>query len=316
MVVPLAVLTTSSAPCWAQSEPAGTPEQSVARQIFAQGNSLLAAGDYTGALERFRTAYEKWKNPKILINTGTTLVALGRYAEAADTYDLYLHHPEAEASHRTEIEQALREAESRTAQLRVEVNEPGGAVMIDGRRLEGDGTGPVRIDPGPHAVIIQKQGRTPTARPVVLEAGQRVVLKMYFAPSSTATPRSTQDPPPAGPGLLLPAVFLGAGTLSLAASATFFAVRAGAVSDLKASCEGKVCPDSSQSTIDRANRMGIYGSVMLATGLVEATAGLTLLYLHRSAAPPPSTAPPPATPPALSFSLHFGPGTAFLKGSF
>jgi hypothetical protein len=311
-LVPLAMLTTSSLPCRAQVEPAGTPEQSAARQVFAQGNALLAAGDYTGALERFRAAYDRWKNPKILVNTGTTLVALGRYAEAADTYEVYLRHPEAEASRREEIEQALHDAEARSALLRVEVNEVGATVMIDGRRLEGDGTAPVRVDPGPHAVIVQKQGRSPTARPVVLEAGQRVVLKMYFAAAQAAPPRT--DPPgtppaTAGSGFVLPAVFLGVGGVSLAASATFFAVRAGAVSDLHAACLGSVCPDSARSTIDRASRMGTYGSITLAAGVVSAGVGLSLLLLRR-----PSASPPAA--PVSGLSLQVGPGSALLLGSF
>jgi hypothetical protein len=165
----------------------------------------------------------------------------------------------------------------------------------------------VRVDPGPHAVIVQKQGRSPTARPVVLEAGQQVVLKMYFAPAPALARVDPGGAAPQGPSLLLPAALLGFGGLSLAASATFFAVRAGAVSDLRATCKGNSCPDSSSATIDRANRMGTYGTVTLATGIVSGGVGLSLLLLRRPA-------PPAASPPALS--LRLGPGSALLEGSF
>ena len=64
--------------------------QTEARALFKEGNRLLDAGDYVGALDMFKGAYSRWPNVKILLNLGTALRQLGRNVEAAEHYEKYL----------------------------------------------------------------------------------------------------------------------------------------------------------------------------------------------------------------------------------
>ena len=274
-----------------QAAPAGEEE---ARKLFAEGNKSLDAGDYTTALDKFRGALTRWNNPKILINIGTTLVALGRYAEAADTYELALKHPELDKAKKPEIEKALKEAEAKSGKVKIVVSPTDAKVSVDGKALTGSPPFLVRLDPGKHAVIAEKTGLPSSTESVSIEAGKQADLSLKVKSADTASttaPSATQAPAKplpvekAASSSALPWVVGGVGVASLIASGVFFGLRAGAISDLEGQCKNGLCPTSSDSTISKGNTMGTLGVTTLIVGGVGLGAGIVLLATRSSGQP-------------------------------
>jgi hypothetical protein len=172
-----------------------------ARALFKEANRLLREKDYVAALDMYRAAYGRWPNPKILLNIGTTLRNLGRDAEAADAYERYLVDGKPDAKRRTEVQAILKEITARLGKLRIEVNEPGARVLVDGK-VVGESPQAItkRVEPGTHTVVAEKQGYPAAAATVQIAAGQERVVELRLVqpgpPSPTPTPTPTPGPPP------------------------------------------------------------------------------------------------------------------------
>lgn len=163
-----------------------------ARALFSSGNQHLQDGDYVGALDLFRAAHKRFPSVKILLNIGTTLRALGRYAEAADAYEAYLRDPAADPAKKGEIEKLLAELDGKVGRLKVTVEGGAAMVRVDGRVVGKPGE-PVtlRVDPGPHVVSADREGVAPVSQNVTAAAGAVSALTLRFPPPSAAPP-----PPP------------------------------------------------------------------------------------------------------------------------
>jgi hypothetical protein len=156
-----------------------------ARALFKEGNKALDEGNYVDALDMFKGAYARWPNPKILLNMGTALRALGRYAEAADTYERYLADSSADPKKRPEVQKLLDEMSEKVGKIHVEVNEPGARVLVDGKAV---GSSPqtitMRVDAGTHAVVAEKEGFALAAATISVAAGEERVVQLRLLPPS------------------------------------------------------------------------------------------------------------------------------------
>jgi hypothetical protein len=171
-----------------------------ARVLFREGNLMLQEKEYLGALERFRAAYERFPNPKILLNIGTTLRHLGRDAEAADLYEKYLASAKPTAARRAEVEAILSELSQRLAKLRIQVNEAGARVLVDGKPV-GESPQPVtmRVEAGTHTVVAEKEGFSTAVTTVDLAGGQSRTIELQLTrPGTAAGSSSLQVANPAG----------------------------------------------------------------------------------------------------------------------
>ncbi len=153
-----------------------------ARAMFKEATRLYDLADFNGALDLYRQAYGEWPNVKILLNIGTTLRQLGRNAEAVDAFEKYLADPGADAKKRASVESMLAELERKVAKLRIEVNEPGARILVDGSYVgESPGTRVVRVDPGSHAVVAEKSGVPPAVSTVTVKAGDVQLVQLTLA---------------------------------------------------------------------------------------------------------------------------------------
>lgn len=176
------------------------------RALFTAGNQHLADGDYVGALDLFRAAHKRFPSVKILLNIGTTLRALGRYAEAADAYEAYLRDPAADPAKKGEIQKLLAELDAKVGKLNVTVEGGAAMVRVDGRVVGKPGE-PVtlRVDPGPHVISADREGTPPVSQNVTSAAGKLSSITLRFPPPSAAPPPPPKQPPvgpaepPAGP---------------------------------------------------------------------------------------------------------------------
>jgi hypothetical protein len=176
-----------------------------AKKMLTKGNELLESGDYVGALDLYKSAYAKFPGAKILINIGTALHNLGRNAEAVDAYYQYLNDPGADPTKKAEIQKIIAELSAGLGTLRIEVNEPGTHLVIDGRDL---GASPktitIRVDPGTHMIAAQKQGFAQDSATVNITAGDEREVDLKLAPTGTGGAPITQPvtgpnaPPAAG----------------------------------------------------------------------------------------------------------------------
>lgn len=161
---------------------AGPADEKAARELFKDGNTLLEGGDFVGALDKFRAAYARWPNVKILLNMAAALRKLGRFAEAADTYAQWLADPTADPARRDEVTTLLAELDAKLSRLRIPVSDPPRRVTVDGRTLP-DETRELRIDPGAHVVIGEAPGSAPIVLKLELAAGESKDVEWLVPPA-------------------------------------------------------------------------------------------------------------------------------------
>lgn len=260
----------------------------VSEALFKDGKKKYEAGDYVAALQSFEQAYTRTSSPAALLSVGTTLKALGRFAEAADAYEAYLAHPAANPTKRAETERALAESLKSVGTLQLDV-QSGAKVSVDGRDVH---RSLVRVDPGPHVVVVDDGQGSPLTTQIGVTAGVSQVVSLRRAPAPAAV--AVPTPPPAEPAaapasVRRPAssrrtigyVLSGVGATGAAVAlvtAISLASKKSTVNDL---CDQGRRTCSSQDGVDAAhsgaNTLPIYYGG-LAVGVVGVGAGAYLLW--------------------------------------
>ena len=258
-------------------------DEAAARALFREGLELHEARDFAGAIEKYRAAYARWKNPKILTNIGTSAWELGRFAEAANAYDRFLADAPADAN-RAEVEKALADVMPKVGTLEISTNGKNATLTLDGQPLEIARPDRLHVAPGTHKVRAELAGAAPEERVVSVTAGVKVRVEFKLEAASTGQPGPANSPVPEDVGPVrarshrasLPWVLGGLGAASLAASGVFFLMRNGEINDLESECIDGVCPATSQDSIDQANRYGTLSLVTLGLGVAGIGTGIIL----------------------------------------
>ena len=265
-----------------------TADEEAARALFREGLALHEARDFDGAVKKYRAAYARWKNPKILTNIGTSAWELGRFAEAANAYDRFLADAPGDAN-RAEVEKALSDVLPKVGTIEIGTNGKNATITLDGRQVDIARPDRLHVEPGAHKLQAQLPGAAPELRELDVAAGAKVRVEFKLesatdpAPSAAAGSASPAagadaDPVHARPHRAsLPWVLGGLGVASLAASGVFYLRRTGEIDDLEGQCIDGVCPDKSQDSIDKANRYGTLSLVTLGLGVAGVGAGVILL---------------------------------------
>jgi hypothetical protein len=162
-----------------------------AKALLQSGNTFYDQGAYAQALDLFRAAYARYPSTKIVFNIGKTLEAMGRYREAAATFDTYLGKPDADPARRAEIVDILRALEPRLGTLVFASLDDEAHVTVDGETTTPAGR-PVRVDPGDHTVRVEKPGFLPVELTVSVGAGEAKNLDVRLSPEPPAPPRPTR----------------------------------------------------------------------------------------------------------------------------
>lgn len=144
-----------------QEEPG---ERDVARASFQKGLGLLDAARYVEALDCFRHAYALWANPKILVNMGTTLRALGQNAEAAAVYTQYLQAADPEDPHKEQVAQAMQELSPLVGRVTFSSLEGIERVSIDGSEVSIKPDQSIWVEIGEHTVVAERRAAPPELR--------------------------------------------------------------------------------------------------------------------------------------------------------
>jgi len=173
--------------------------KAVARAKLVEGGDLLRAGEYSGALTRFQEAYDLVHSPKIQYNFGLAYMGLGRRADAIEAFETFLNEAlDATPDLRANAERYRSTLATQTGALVVTSDTDGAEVSIDGRSR---GVTPlqtsIRLDPGPHQLVLEKAGLPPFAEKLTIEAGRRITVETRLTPAAVATPAPA--PSPVGP---------------------------------------------------------------------------------------------------------------------
>lgn len=174
----------------ADGQAAPADPKAVARARLIDGGELLKRGDFKEALARFKEAYELVPSPKIHYNFGLAYRGLGRPADAIEAFERFL----------TEAVDASPELRANAERFRSELAQQVGTVVltcdVDGADISVDGRsygatparGPLRLDPGPHQLVVEKAPAAPFTRKVELTAGQRLTVAVVLASGEPAPP--------------------------------------------------------------------------------------------------------------------------------
>ena len=156
-------------------------DRTAAQKLVLAGNRATTDADYPQALASFRAAYARALIPKILLDIGNTLRALGRNAEAATSYEAYLRDPRTDRARAADVTRSLAEIDALLGRLRIQVSGGATRVRLDGKALDGFVSGAsIRVDPGEHTVIAVREGAAPASATLRIASGEERVLSLVL----------------------------------------------------------------------------------------------------------------------------------------
>lgn len=310
-----------------------------ARTHFKEGLELEKAGDFAGALERFRLVAAVKNTPQVRFHIALCEDKTGKLVAAIADYDAA--HDAAVVANVQEVVEAAPKlaADARKRVAHLVITFPSGTrpdrVTLDGDALLPDRLdAPIAIDPGAHVVVGSNEGAKETRLEFTVGEGEShpVALTAEASPDATtatsanAASAKAKDDAPVGPkasssgdrrttGYIVGAF----GVASLAASAIFYGVRVSAVSDLNAQCVDMRCPPDAQSSLDKAHTFTTLSRIALGAGLVSVGVGAYLVLTGGSDAP---AASPPKSGTATTGRVAlvpYAPGTLVgvgMEGAF
>jgi tetratricopeptide (TPR) repeat protein len=165
--------------------------------LLHDGNEKLDQRLFLEALDRFERAYALFPSPKLHFNIAQALNELGRPVEALAHYERYVHEVKEEESPdnwRTAHEQIFR-LEGAVARVEIQTNIADAQVTVDGKPV---GTtpldAPVRLMPGPHAIVVARAGYEQTVIEHTLKPGESAVerVELHTEEEAAATRRAVQ----------------------------------------------------------------------------------------------------------------------------
>jgi hypothetical protein len=180
----LACFLSSVAPASAAPAPAAVPASAPAGKApaqladslgadakldYASGRLLYADGDFQGALVKFRGAYDKSKDARLLWNIAACEKNLRHYASVLRLHRQYQHDGAGvlTASDQAEAAELVATIEPLTAALAVKVNEPGAEIFVDDVLVgESPLDRPVIVDIGVRRVRVHKAEWTETTKEI------------------------------------------------------------------------------------------------------------------------------------------------------
>jgi hypothetical protein len=189
------------APAFAQAPPPpkpatpAAPPRPLAESLTGEAKAdyegaklLFADGDFNGALSKFKQAYDKSKDPRLLWNMAVCEKNLRHYYKLQVLVRKYLEDgkglltPEQE----TQARELIDAVQSFIAVLDVRTTEAGAEIAIDG---EPAGTtplsAPLPIDLGTHTITVTKSGFLPFTKEIEVQGGSTATLDAPLSPDVT-----------------------------------------------------------------------------------------------------------------------------------
>jgi hypothetical protein len=157
-----------------------------ARRDFAQGVALAQQHDFASAIALFERSYRASPVAEVLLDIALSQKALGHPLAAIETVRRYLAEAQTRpkglpVDKRDEAEAILIELQAELGTI--ELAAPAGtAIAVDGARIGDAPLGPIKVDPGTHAIT------------ATFSNGERTRIELGVAPGATAHGELTPQP--------------------------------------------------------------------------------------------------------------------------
>lgn len=153
-----------------------------AKALMASGLKLFAAKDYLGALAVFQNAYARFPSAKILLNIATTQKALGRNADAANSYQRFLDAGDVDPARKAEVAKVLAGLDATLGIVAITVAPADAEVQLgDEAWRPASEVHELRAAPGELHIRARRDEHTPAERTVVVAAGARADINLALA---------------------------------------------------------------------------------------------------------------------------------------
>lgn len=158
----------------------GSPEAKHEARLQA-GRAAYQKGDYEGAIEEFKAAFDLKATPGALYNIAKSYEKMSRYEEAIDYFQQYLD-LDPKAADRADVEELIKRLKKsikeRFQELSVSSDPPGADVYLDDRNtgLQGQTNYRGKVTPGPHTLFIDLNGYEPVKRDFIMPDDKPLAL--------------------------------------------------------------------------------------------------------------------------------------------
>lgn len=160
---------------------------------FALGVAAYRRGDFVAAATHFDNAYQALPAPEPLFNMARAWEGANEIPRAIAAYERYLAEAP-QASDRAEVLERIGLLRSRPTQVFISSEPPGARVYLDEDPEPQPSTTPmvVRLPPGPHVVVLEREGSRRAVQRFVARPGEIETLSIVLQPETeTTTPMMT-----------------------------------------------------------------------------------------------------------------------------
>lgn len=150
-----------------------------AAEHFALAQSAERRADYRAAIREYGEAYRLAPHPSVLFNLGVNHERLGEHRQACRFFLRYVDGAP-DADDRDEVLAKVARLRGARSQVAFTSRPPGARVLVDGAPV---GVAPVEValPSGRHQIVAELDGRRSSARPIVLEYGERLEVELDLA---------------------------------------------------------------------------------------------------------------------------------------
>ncbi|WP_437516011.1 hypothetical protein [Sorangium sp. So ce1099] len=197
LLLPIALVALCAGPARAQGSPPpwhqGVSEERKqrAQALFEEARELHRRMMLAEARAKYEEALASWEHPELRIYLARVLASVGLPLLAHESLTLSLRwgpgwltpelEQQARAAMRSLVEQEL-------AAVEMHCDEPGAAVLLDGKPwFVAPGTGRRMVMPGEHVVVARKSGYFTVVRPIVVSAGKEASGRLALSVDAVVT---------------------------------------------------------------------------------------------------------------------------------
>jgi len=162
------------------SDRRGRPDLGAARELDQQGVRAFREGRFSDAIRYFRSAYHLGGPSSELWNVARSREGMDDAETAAGAIEQYLARHDLPAEDRAEAERELHALRSRPSVLTVITAPPGAVLNVDGRQTAGSTPVSLDVRPGPHTLVVRRDGYATESRDIEPRFGRAVILSLHL----------------------------------------------------------------------------------------------------------------------------------------
>ncbi|MGK4005290.1 hypothetical protein WMF31_21860 [Sorangium sp. So ce1036] len=250
-----------------------------AQALFTEARALHRSMMLAEARAKYEEALAAWEHPELRLYLGRVLKSIGLPLLAYENLRLSLRwgpgslDPEREQEARAALRALVTQD---LAAIEIRCDEPGAAVLIDGKPwFLGPGTARRMVTPGEHVVMARKDGYFTVVEPLLVLAGKEASGQLALSVDTLIVHRRWPE--------WLPWATLGAGAaLGLAGGGLMWHARAEhstTYDQLKRDCDPSCAPKPSDEHAPSVTKNDVALGALIAGG-ATALAGTVLLFLN------------------------------------